>query len=105
MGVIQGSINNLIALSAAAVKLSSGLEKGRETKSLEKDIKTNAGIEVGGHNMQKDGSDSSEHVNPISYEEKLARRQNAVYDSMIDLEIKQNEIRNSRRRDIKPCLV
>lgn len=94
MGVIQGSINNLIALSAAAVKLSPGLEK----KSKTKDIKTNAGIEVGGHNMQKDGSDSSEHVNPISYEEKLERRQNAVYDSMIDLEIKQNEIRNSRRR-------
>lgn len=101
MGVIQGSINSLIALSTAAVKLSSVLEKGRETK----DIKTNAGVEVGGHNMKKDGGDSSEHVNPISYEEKLARRQNAVYDSMIDLEIKQNEIRNSRRRDIKPCLV
>ena len=87
MGVIQGSINNLIALSAAAVKLSPGLEKGSKTK----DIKTNAG--------------TSEHVNPISYEEKLARRQNAVYDSMIDLSIKQDEIRNSRRRDIKPCLV
>lgn len=87
MGVIQGSINNLIALSAAAVKLSPGLEKGSKTK----DIKTNAG--------------TSEYVNPISYEEKLARRQNAVYDSMIDLSIKQDEIRNSRRRDIKPCLV
>ena len=87
MGVIQGSINNLIALSAAAVKLSPGLEKGSKTK----DIKTNAS--------------KSEYVNPISYEEKLARRQNAVYDSMIDLSIKQDEIRNSRRRDIKPCLV
>lgn len=87
MGVIQGSINNLIALSAAAVKLSTGPEKGSKTK----DIKTNAS--------------TSEHVNPISYEKKLARRQNAVYDSMIDLSIKQDEIRNSRRRDIKPCLV
>ena len=101
MGVIQGSINNLIALSAAAVKLSPGLEKGSKTK----DIKTNAGTEVGKNNMQKDGGNSSKHVNPISYEEKLARRQNAVYDSMIDLSIKQDEIRNSRRRDIKPCLV
>lgn len=102
MGAIQGSINNLIALSAAAIKLSPGLEKGSKTK----DIKTNAGTEVGKNNMQKkDGSNSSKHVNPISYEEKLVRRQNAVYDSMIDLSIKQDEIRNSRRRDIKPCLV